>query len=76
MLAFPGEDLHSLEATSFWEIGGRECASANSVIIAGVVSIAKCIVIDRKHFINTDLSDLSTVGICDIFVYQVRHRAM
>ena len=25
---------------------------------------------------NTDLSDLSTVGICDIFVYQVRQRVM
>ena len=23
---------------------------------------------------NTDLSDLSTVGTCDIFVYQMRHR--
>ena len=25
---------------------------------------------------NTDLSDLSTVGTCDIFVYQMRHRVM
>ena len=25
---------------------------------------------------NTDLSDLSTVGSCDIFVYQMRHRVM
>ena len=25
---------------------------------------------------NTDLSDLSTVGTCDIFVYQTRHRVM
>ena len=25
---------------------------------------------------NTDLSDLSTVGTCDIFVYQLRHRVM
>ena len=24
----------------------------------------------------TDLSDLSTVGTCDIFVYQMRHRVM
>ena len=25
---------------------------------------------------NTDLSDLSTVGACDILVYQMRHRVM
>ena len=25
---------------------------------------------------NTDLSDLSTVGTCDIFVYRMRHRVM
>ena len=25
---------------------------------------------------NTDLSDLSTVGTCDIFVYHMRHRVM
>ena len=25
---------------------------------------------------NTDLSDLSTVGTCDIFNYQMRHRVM
>ena len=25
---------------------------------------------------NTDLSDLSTVGTCDIFVYQMRHTVM
>ena len=25
---------------------------------------------------NTDLSDLSTVGTCDIFVYQMCHRVM
>ena len=25
---------------------------------------------------NTDLSDLSIVGICDIFVYQMRHKVM
>ena len=25
---------------------------------------------------NTDLSDLSTVGTCDIFVYQMHHRVM
>ena len=25
---------------------------------------------------NTDLSDLSTVGTCDIFVYQMRYRVM
>ena len=25
---------------------------------------------------NTDLSGLSTVGTCDIFVYQMRHRVM
>ena len=25
---------------------------------------------------NTDLSDLSTVGTCDIFVNQMRHRVM
>ena len=25
---------------------------------------------------NTDLSDLSSVGTCDIFVYQMRHRVM
>ena len=25
---------------------------------------------------NTDLSDLSIVGTCDIFVYQMRHRVM
>ena len=25
---------------------------------------------------NTDLSDLSTVGTCDIFVYQMRHGVM
>ena len=25
---------------------------------------------------NSDLSDLSTVGTCDIFVYQMRHRVM
>ena len=25
---------------------------------------------------NTDMSDLSTVGTCDIFVYQMRHRVM
>ena len=25
---------------------------------------------------NTDLSDLSTVGTCDIFVYQMRDRVM
>ena len=25
---------------------------------------------------NTDLSDLSIVGVCDIFVYQVRHGVM
>ena len=34
------------------------------------------IVIDRKHLSNTDLSDLSTVGTCDIFVYHMRHRVM
>ena len=34
------------------------------------------IVIDRKHFFTTDLSDLSIVGTCDIFVYQMRHRVM
>ena len=34
------------------------------------------IVIDRGHLSNTDLSDLSTVGTCDIFVYQMRHRVM
>ena len=25
---------------------------------------------------NTDLFDLSTVGTCDIFVYEMRHRVM
>ena len=25
---------------------------------------------------NTDLSDLSTAGTCDIFVYEMRHRVM
>ena len=25
---------------------------------------------------NTDLSDLSTVGTCDMFVYQMPHRVM
>ena len=36
VLAFPGEELPSLVATSFLEIAGRERSSANSVIIAGV----------------------------------------
>ena len=30
----------------------------------------------RKHFSNTDLSDLSIVGTCDIFVYQMRHKVI
>ena len=36
VLAFPGEELPSLVATSFLEIAGLERSSANSVIIAGV----------------------------------------
>ena len=34
------------------------------------------IAIDGKHLSNTDLSDFSIVGTCDIFVYQMRHKVM
>ena len=36
MLAFPGEELPSLVATSSMEIAGREHSSANSVLIGRV----------------------------------------
>ena len=43
MLAFPGEELPWLVATSFLEIAGRECSSADSVIIDGVgLGVSKC----------------------------------
>ena len=31
---------------------------------------------NRKQFSNTALSDLSTLGTCDILVYQKRHKVM
>ena len=34
------------------------------------------IVSARKHFSNTNLSDLSIVGTCDIFVYRMRYHIM
>ena len=34
------------------------------------------IVSNRKHFSNTNLSDLSIVGTCDIFVYRMHHQIM
>ena len=36
VLAFPGEELPSLVAISFFEIAGRGPSSANSIIIPGV----------------------------------------
>ena len=44
MLAFPGQELLSLVAISFWDIAGPGCSSAVSVIIPrvsqGVPSVA------------------------------------
>ena len=40
------------------------------------VTINLCVVSTGKHFLNTNLSDLSILGTCDIFVYQMRHQIM
>ena len=58
MLAFPGEELPSLVATSFLEIAGHERSSANSVIIAGV---SRGVVTSNEKFIFIDFLILSHI---------------
>ena len=40
------------------------------------VSFPEALSSTRSIFSNTDLSDLSIVGTCDIFVYQMRHKVL
>ena len=42
------------------------------IVPAGVIPLS----LTGSLLSNTDLSDLSTVGICDIFVYKMRHGVM
>ena len=42
-----------------------------------VLKLCRCFALssDRQHFSNTDLSDLSIMGTCNILVYQMRHKS-
>ena len=45
-------------------------------VFVGLKNACSSIVSAGKHFLNTNLSVLSIVGTCDIFVYRMGHQTM